>query len=136
MLARRKRRSAASQEDRRDRVSEPVQRSPRLARQRPPAARRGRVRRLRLAARPVRSRPVRPAAGAQPGVSNAVECTVWFPRRRIMEKNGSVRALNERLARKIRREGQANPKSPYANRFVGLANGKVVVIADTLTEMH
>jgi hypothetical protein len=53
-----------------------------------------------------------------------------------MEKNGSVRALNERLARKIRREGQANPKSPYTSRFVGLANGKVVVIADTLTEMH
>jgi hypothetical protein len=44
-------------------------------------------------------------------------------------------AINERLARKIRREGQADPKSPYANRFVGLANGKVVVIADTLTDV-
>ena len=31
---------------------------------------------------------------------------------------------------------QERSKSPYANRFVGIANGKVVVIADTLTEMH
>jgi hypothetical protein len=51
-----------------------------------------------------------------------------------MEKNGSIRAINERLARKIRREGK-DPKSPYANRFVGLANGQVVVIADSLTEL-
>jgi hypothetical protein len=51
-----------------------------------------------------------------------------------MEKNGSIRAINERLARKIRREGK-DPKSPYANRFVGIANGKVVVIADSLTEL-
>lgn len=52
-----------------------------------------------------------------------------------MEKNGSIRAINERLARKVRREGQADPKSPYANRFVGIANGKVVVIADSLTDV-
>ncbi|HEX3151968.1 MAG TPA: hypothetical protein VHR66_28100 [Gemmataceae bacterium] len=52
-----------------------------------------------------------------------------------MEKNGSVLAMNQRLARKVRREGKANPKSPYANRFVGIANGKVVIIADTLREM-
>lgn len=50
-----------------------------------------------------------------------------------MEKNGSIRAINERLARKIRREGK-DPNSPYANRFVGLVNGEVVVIADTLTD--
>jgi hypothetical protein len=50
-----------------------------------------------------------------------------------MDKNGSIRAINERLARRIRREGK-DPKSPYANRFVGLANGKVVVIADSLTD--
>ena len=52
-----------------------------------------------------------------------------------MEKNGSIRSVNERLARKIRREGKADPKSPYANRFVGIANGEVVVIADSLREM-
>ena len=52
-----------------------------------------------------------------------------------MIRRTGIMAINERLARKIRREGQADPKSPYANRFVGLANGKVVVIADTLTDV-
>lgn len=52
-----------------------------------------------------------------------------------MEKNGSIHSINERLARKIRREGKADPKSPYANRFVGIANGKVVVVADSLNEV-
>jgi len=52
-----------------------------------------------------------------------------------MSRDNSVRAINERLARKVRREGQQDPNSPYANRFVGIANGKVVVIADSLTEV-
>ena len=52
-----------------------------------------------------------------------------------MQKNGSIRLMNERLARQIRRDGKANPKSPYANRFVGIANGEVVVIADSMREM-
>jgi len=52
-----------------------------------------------------------------------------------MERNGSIRAANERLARKVRREGKEDPKSPYANRFVGIANGKVVVVAESLDEM-
>ena len=52
-----------------------------------------------------------------------------------MEKNGSIRTINERLARKIRREGKNDPKSPYANRFVGIANGKIVIVADSLHEM-
>lgn len=52
-----------------------------------------------------------------------------------MSRDNSVRAVNERLARKVRREGQGDPNSPYANRFVGIANGKVVVIADSLNEV-
>ncbi len=52
-----------------------------------------------------------------------------------MEKNGSIRSVNERLARKIRREGKDDPKSPYANRFVGIANGVVVIVADSHSEM-
>ena len=52
-----------------------------------------------------------------------------------MEKNGTMKSLNERLARKVRREGLNDPRSPYANRFVGIANGKVVVVADSLDEM-
>jgi hypothetical protein len=52
-----------------------------------------------------------------------------------MEKNGSILAANKRLARKINREARANPKSPYAHKFVGIANGKVVVVADSWGEV-
>ncbi|HEX3151970.1 MAG TPA: hypothetical protein VHR66_28110 [Gemmataceae bacterium] len=52
-----------------------------------------------------------------------------------MEANGSIRTMNRRLAQKVKREGKENPKSPYANRYVGIANGKVIVIAKTLGEM-
>ncbi|MBO0696908.1 MAG: hypothetical protein J2P46_00805 [Zavarzinella sp.] len=51
-----------------------------------------------------------------------------------MGNNGSVRTTNERLARKIRREGK-QPASPYADKFVGLANGEVVVVADSLDDV-
>ena len=52
-----------------------------------------------------------------------------------MSRESSISATNERLARKVRREGRENPDSPYANRFVGIANGEVVVIADSLHAM-
>ena len=47
----------------------------------------------------------------------------------------TVRELNEELARKINEEARRNPQSPYANKFVGIANGQVVVAADVLDEM-
>lgn len=43
--------------------------------------------------------------------------------------------INRALATKINEEARRNPQSPFANKFVGLANGKVVVVADTLDEM-
>lgn len=52
-----------------------------------------------------------------------------------MQKNGTILAANKRLARKINREARANLKSPYANKFVGIANGKVVVVADSWREV-
>jgi hypothetical protein len=48
----------------------------------------------------------------------------------------TVREINEELARKINEEALQNPQSPYANKFVGIANGKVVVVADDLDEME
>jgi hypothetical protein len=51
-----------------------------------------------------------------------------------MTNNGSVRATNERLARKVRREGK-EPGSPYADKFVGIANGEVVVVTDSLEDV-
>jgi Tfp pilus assembly protein PilP len=41
---------------------------------------------------------------------------------------------NTELAERINREARSNPDSPYAGKYVGIANGKVAVVADTLTE--
>ncbi|MSU76810.1 MAG: hypothetical protein EXS16_01815 [Gemmataceae bacterium] len=43
--------------------------------------------------------------------------------------------LNRELASRINAEAHNNPQSPYANKFVGIANGKVVVVADDLDEL-
>ena len=52
-----------------------------------------------------------------------------------MSGNNSVQALNRELADKINAEALRNPQSPYANKFVGIANGQVVVVADDLDTM-
>lgn len=41
--------------------------------------------------------------------------------------------INEELARRINHEARANPQSPYAGKFIGIANGQVVVVADSLS---
>jgi hypothetical protein len=52
-----------------------------------------------------------------------------------MSDTKTVLELNEELARKINEEARRNPQSPYANKFVGIANGQVVVVADDRDEM-
>lgn len=42
---------------------------------------------------------------------------------------------NEELARQINQEARGNPSAPYAGKYVGIANGQVVVVADTLDEV-
>ena len=42
---------------------------------------------------------------------------------------------NRELARKINAEARSNPHSPYAGKFVGIANGQVVAIADDLDDL-
>ena len=44
----------------------------------------------------------------------------------------TVQESNQALAQQINEETLRNPDSPYANKFVGIANGQVVVVADTL----
>src|SRR4051812_22501655 len=44
----------------------------------------------------------------------------------------SVANRNCDLAIQINKEALANPQSPYANKFVGITNGQVVVVADDL----
>ena len=38
--------------------------------------------------------------------------------------------LNCELAQRINRDALADPSSPYAGKFVGIANGQVVVVTD------
>ena len=47
----------------------------------------------------------------------------------------SVQDLNRELARQINAEARSNPQSPYANKFVGIANGQIVVVTDDLQEL-
>ena len=53
----------------------------------------------------------------------------------MMADLSTTKEINAELARKINEETLANPQSPYANKFVGIANGQVVVVADDLDEM-
>jgi hypothetical protein len=46
-----------------------------------------------------------------------------------------VQQLNRELANQINAEARQNPQSPYANKWVGIANGQVVVVADDPDEM-
>jgi hypothetical protein len=52
-----------------------------------------------------------------------------------MIQDNSIAAANERLARQINQEARQDPTSPYAGKLVGIANGQVVVVADTWREV-
>src|SRR5262249_9022438 len=54
---------------------------------------------------------------------------------RSMSSGKSILEINRELATRINEEARRDPNSPYANKFVGIANGQVVVVADTLDEM-
>jgi hypothetical protein len=52
-----------------------------------------------------------------------------------MPNGQTILDINRDLAKKINGEAKQNPKSPYAGKFVGIANGQVVAVADDLDEM-
>jgi hypothetical protein len=52
-----------------------------------------------------------------------------------MAADRTVQDLNRELARQINEEARQNPQSPYAHKFVGIANGQVVVVADDPADM-
>ncbi len=52
-----------------------------------------------------------------------------------MVPDNSIVSANEQLARQINQEARQDPKSPYAGKLVGIANGQVVVVADTWREV-
>jgi hypothetical protein len=47
----------------------------------------------------------------------------------------AIASANERLAQQINREARTNPNSPYSGKLVGIANGQVVVVADSWREV-
>ena len=52
-----------------------------------------------------------------------------------MVQGNSIAAANQRIAQKINQEARQDPHSPYAGKFVGIANGHVIVVADTWREV-
>lgn len=46
-----------------------------------------------------------------------------------------IQAQNLELARQLNAEARADSESRYAGKFVGIANGRVVVVADDLDEL-
>lgn len=52
-----------------------------------------------------------------------------------MPQTINVLELNRQLAGKINAEARSNPQSPYVGKFVGLANGQVVAVADSWNEL-
>jgi hypothetical protein len=49
-----------------------------------------------------------------------------------MESLSVVQQRNRELAQRINQEARSDPHSQYAGKFVGLANGQVVIVADSL----
>lgn len=47
----------------------------------------------------------------------------------------TIQELNRELADKLAEEGRNNPQSPYAGKFVGIANGQVAVVAEDFESM-
>jgi hypothetical protein len=41
-----------------------------------------------------------------------------------------VQKLNRELAERINEEARCDPASPYAGKYVGIANGQVVIVTD------
>ena len=54
---------------------------------------------------------------------------------RDMAISKTVEELNRELADRLVAEGRNYPKSIYLGKFVGIANGQVVVVANDLDEM-
>ena len=52
-----------------------------------------------------------------------------------MPSPDAIQNANEALGDQINREARSNPQSPYVGKFVGIANGKVVIVSEDLDEV-
>jgi hypothetical protein len=46
-----------------------------------------------------------------------------------------IQAANQRVADALIAEARRNPQAPYMGKFVGIANGQIVVVADSWDEL-
>ena len=52
-----------------------------------------------------------------------------------MPNNADILLQNRELAERLNAEVRAEPNSPYRGKFIGIANGRVVVVAKDLDEL-
>ncbi len=52
-----------------------------------------------------------------------------------MNSTPTTETLNRKVARQVAADAQNNPQSPYAGKYVGIANGRIVSVADSLDDM-
>ena len=52
-----------------------------------------------------------------------------------MSTLADIQTLNSDLAEQVQREARTDPKSRYSGKFVGIANGKVVLVCDDIDEV-
>ena len=52
-----------------------------------------------------------------------------------MDPFADVKQRNQELAKRINHEARSDPHSPYVGKIVGMADGKVVIVGDDLTEV-
>lgn len=52
-----------------------------------------------------------------------------------MESLSVVQQRHREMAQRVNQQALANPQSAYAGKFVGLANGQVIVVADSLDDV-
>jgi hypothetical protein len=53
-----------------------------------------------------------------------------------MSERGEVYDRNRELARRINDDLLRDPNSPYAGKWIGIADGQVVVVGDALDDVH
>jgi hypothetical protein len=52
-----------------------------------------------------------------------------------MSATNTIQQLNRALGDKLVEQAKQNPQSPYMGKFVGIANGQIVIVADDLDEL-
>jgi hypothetical protein len=69
-----------------------------------------------------------------PSLMNIMPADRQDPKENAMSATTTIQQLNREFADKLIEEAKRDPQSPYIWKFVGIANGQIVVVADDLDE--